>query len=95
MSDTKADILHNCLQSEVGTEEQRSQWLAELYDLASRAERITEPRLNGPPFMEIPDEVYVAAETISNYFQRQNIKDWEFAKIADRNLVTRLRQERE
>ena len=40
MSDTKADILHNCLQSEAGTEEQRSQWLAELYAMAEDAEGV-------------------------------------------------------
>lgn len=30
---SKADILHNCLQSEAGTEEQRAEWITELYEL--------------------------------------------------------------
>lgn len=35
---SKADILYDCLQSDEGTEEQRSQWLSEFYDLYEEME---------------------------------------------------------
>ena len=39
MSMSKADILADCLQSEGGTEEQRSRWISELWELYEQMER--------------------------------------------------------
>ena len=45
------------------------------------------------PFVEIPHEIHAAANTLNSYFEQQGLREWEFACVADRRLVTKLERE--
>lgn len=46
-------------------------------------------------FNDIPEEVHRAAETLNSYFERQGMREWQFAGVADRRLVNVLERERD
>jgi hypothetical protein len=45
------------------------------------------------PFVEIPEEIHAAAETLYFYFEKHGMRHWEFSYVADRRLVTKLERE--
>jgi hypothetical protein len=47
------------------------------------------------PFVEIPEEIHAAAQTLHIYFEKQGMREWEFSYLADRRLVTKLERERD
>ena len=46
------------------------------------------------PFNDIPEEVHRAAQTLNSYFERQGMREWQFAAVADRRLVNAMERER-
>lgn len=47
------------------------------------------------PFVDIPEEIHSAAQTLHIYFEKQGMREWEFSAVADRRLVTKLERERD
>jgi len=47
------------------------------------------------PFVEIPEEIHAAAQTLNIYFEKQGMREWEFSYLADRRLVTKLERKRD
>jgi len=45
------------------------------------------------PFVDIPEEIHAAAQTLHIYFEKQGMREWEFSYLADRRLVTKLERE--
>jgi hypothetical protein len=47
------------------------------------------------PFVDIPEEIHAAAQTLHIYFEKHGMREWEFSYLADRRLVTKLERERD
>ena len=44
--------------------------------------------------LDVPSEIFEAAGTLSIFFEKEGQREWQFAGIADRRLVTKLQQEK-
>ena len=46
------------------------------------------------PSINVPPEIYAAAETLHNFFAREGHPEWQFMDVASRRVVTKLEQEK-
>jgi hypothetical protein len=46
------------------------------------------------PSINVPAEVYAAAETLHNFFTKEGHQQWQLSHVASRQVVTRLEQEK-
>jgi hypothetical protein len=52
------------------------------------------PTINLSPSINVPPEIYAAAETLHNFFAMEGHSEWQFMDVASRRVVTKLEQEK-